>query len=547
MNPRLITAPRPTAATSLPLLLLLSTFATSPLLRAETPKPKTPAAPAAPAAPIVAEENNTVPYTLEVEEVKDSQMPALHSFASGYAEGKWLLIGGRKAGLHGFDADGSKNFPRPTANTIAYVVDPAKNELLGKMDLQDALAKRPDLLGPLTATNPEFVQVGNNLYIIGGYGKDLTDPQGAMVTFGSVIRINLSGLITDIVNKLPGVIEKHIERNPTSDRRLQVAGGQLKYHDGRFYLVFGQEFRGHYTLPTGDYNKAGGEFQKYTEKIRILTLNDNLSINQYTEVDGGYDDALPYHRRDLNVSDIIVQHPGANGKPGTEEAACVVYGGVFMAGQIGGHVHPVDIFYANPFSAQSHDTTPTYARVQSDFKQALNHYDCANFTLYDSTTGDSYTTLFGGISQFHYDAANKTLIQDAINFPVDGLPFINTVSVIRHGAKGAISQNIQPAPGWAPGPTLLGTDAQFLVHHSKLHPKAIMEGGVINLAKLGAGEHVIGHILGGIEAFGPYTGLITQGTSSQASTRLFQIKLKTTPSAVTPMPPLPPGPTPYKQ
>lgn len=480
-----------------------------------------------------AQDAPTLPFKVELTEVSASTMPAIHSFCSGTWEGKWLILGGRIAGLHGFNADGKKNFPRSSANTIAYVLDPGTNKVLGQVDLTVALQAQPRLLGPLTSSNPEFVQVGSTLYVIGGYGKDVTDPQESMTTFGSLVAIDLQAAITAIIGGLPGDLSKAFQQNPASDSRLKVCGGELKYREGLFYLVFGQDFTGHYNVDTQDYNRVGGQFQKYTEKIRVFTLDDNLAIKSYMQADGGYDDTLPYHRRDLNVVDMIL--------PDGKTPAAVVYGGVFKAGQVAGHVHPVDLFFQNPFNL-THDTAPTFAQVRKEFSQALSHYDCAAFTLYDAASQSSFTTLCGGISQYHYDATTQTLIQDELNLPVDGLPFIGTVSTIQHGPK-VISQYIQPPSDWSQSKTLLGTDAQFLLAPGIA---TIPGSAVIDLASL-TGRTLVGHIIGGIESFGPYSGLIPAGqVSTQASKRLFAVYITPGSSPVLPMPALPATPTPYK-
>ena len=43
---------------------------------------------------------NTFDYTLEILPVNVTNLPGLHSFVFGQHENKWLLIGGRKDGLH---------------------------------------------------------------------------------------------------------------------------------------------------------------------------------------------------------------------------------------------------------------------------------------------------------------------------------------------------------------------------------------------------------------------------------------------------------------
>jgi len=486
---------------------------------------KTPAPPAKSTPSVAAETKPPVappttvnlPFKVEVVEVTPSTMPAIHSFASGTAGGKWLILGGRIAGLHGFGS-GNDNFPRSTANTNAFVVDPVANKLLGSVDLVKNLPV--PLAGALTATNPEFDQEGNDLFILGGYGKDLQS--GNLITFGTVTKVDVAGLINAIVagnNSIAGFFTQ----NPAPDNRLNVAGGTLKLYQNTFYLVFGQDFTGFYSIQNRDYNRAGGQFQKYTEKVRVFTLNPDLSINTFTQIDGGYDDTLPYHRRDLNVVDIIM--------PDGATPAATVYGGVFMAGKVAGHLTPMDVNFLTP---------PTV--VRSPFKQGLNHYDCMHVTVFDKASSSSFTTLLGGISQFHYDQPSNTLVQDALDLDngVDGLPFINTVSTIQHGPQGAYAQFIQPKP--LPG--LLGTDGQFLPD-SALQKSQIFPNGVINLTGLTA-RTLVGHMVGGIESFGPYSGLVKdKNPATIASSRLFEIWITPGASPVIPMPPLPTSTTPW--
>jgi hypothetical protein len=465
----------------------------------------------------------TLPFKLEVVEVSKSTLPALHSFSSATANGRWLIIGGRTGGLHGFGS-GNNNFPRSTANIMAYVIDPAANKVLGSVNLVQALP--PRLAGPLTATNPEFLQAGTHLFIVGGYGKDLQSLQtNDMTTFGSIIQVDVAGLMQAIIKKTP--IASYFVQNPNPDNRLKVAGGGLKQFKGIFYLVLGQDFTGHYSVDNLDYNRAGGQFQKYTEKVRMFSLNGDLSINQFQQFDGGYDPNLPYHRRDLNVVDII-QPDGAT--PGV-----TVYGGVFKAGQVAGHTTPIDINFPAP------GTTVTMF-VRSNFIQGLNHYDCPDVTIFDQTSGSSFTTLLGGISQFRYDMRSNTLVRDQVDLAkgVDGLPFIKTVSTIQHGPNAAFAQFIQPAPL----PAMLGTDGQFL-HNPKLQSGGqIFDNGVIKLAAL-RGRTLVGHMYGGIESGGSYSGLVTNNPSTWASSRLFRIYVTPGTTKVMPMPPVPATATPY--
>ncbi|HWB14117.1 MAG TPA: hypothetical protein VG826_33130 [Pirellulales bacterium] len=471
-------------------------------------------------APAAAAENApTLPFTLEVVEVPDSAMPAIHSFCSASADGKWLLLCGRIGGLHGF-GPGNDNFPRSTANTKAYVIDPGANRLVGSIDLVAHLP--PHLAGPLTATNSEFTQVGGDLFIVGGYGQDLKTQ--SITTFGTITKVNVPALIKAIA--APGTpIARCFTQGPP-DNRLKVTGGGLKAWKGTFFLVFGQDFSGRYSVQNRDYNRAGGQFQKYTEKVRVFTLNADLSINTFDEIDGGYDPDLPYHRRDLNLVDVI--------EADSMTPAATLYGGVFKAGQVAGHVMPIDLAYAS---------APAALAVRSGFKQAMNIYDCANVTIFDKASASSFTSFFGGISQYRYERDSNTLVQDAIDLArgVDGLPFTDTVTTIQRQPAGvAFAQFIHPDIH----PGLIGTDAQFLGHPALRKAGQVFDNGVIDLARLNR-RTLVGHLVGGIESKGPYSGLITSPPSTVASRRLFEVWISPEPSQVISMPPLPLMPTPY--
>ncbi|MBK7124156.1 MAG: hypothetical protein IPH68_16070 [Chitinophagaceae bacterium] len=65
------------------------------------------------------------PFDLRLDVMEINGLPALQSYAYATWQGKWLLVGGRKDGLHRrqpwatFDEDGQNKF--------IYVVDPVKN------------------------------------------------------------------------------------------------------------------------------------------------------------------------------------------------------------------------------------------------------------------------------------------------------------------------------------------------------------------------------------------------------------------------------------
>src|SRR3989344_4058803 len=61
------------------------------------------------------------PFTVQIEPVITTPLPALHSFAFAQSGGKWLIIGGRTNGLHGLNASGG--FPPEYKNDAVTVID----------------------------------------------------------------------------------------------------------------------------------------------------------------------------------------------------------------------------------------------------------------------------------------------------------------------------------------------------------------------------------------------------------------------------------------
>ena len=66
------------------------------------------------------------PYTIELERIYIPGSPAIHSFSFAESNGKWLFIGGRTNGLHGFN--GADAFPKQYSNVKMFVVDPVSNQ-----------------------------------------------------------------------------------------------------------------------------------------------------------------------------------------------------------------------------------------------------------------------------------------------------------------------------------------------------------------------------------------------------------------------------------
>src|SRR5262245_31927788 len=102
-----------------------------------------------------------------------ANLPTLHSFASGMYDGKWIMLAGRTNGLHGFTSSGgSTNFPPSSQNHDVWVVDPVTKQSWSRsLDTDSTVSLQ--MLSELTSTNTEFTQVGDRLYVAGGYGARL--------------------------------------------------------------------------------------------------------------------------------------------------------------------------------------------------------------------------------------------------------------------------------------------------------------------------------------------------------------------------------------
>ena len=65
-------------------------------------------------------------YSVQLKQKSIPGLPGLHSFAVAQWQGKWLLVGGRRYGLHARQPNSS--FPAASNNTDILVVDVAQQQ-----------------------------------------------------------------------------------------------------------------------------------------------------------------------------------------------------------------------------------------------------------------------------------------------------------------------------------------------------------------------------------------------------------------------------------
>jgi hypothetical protein len=151
-----------------------------------------------------------------IEPLSIDSLGGLQAYAFGQANGKWLIVGGRLDGLHrrqpfaSFDVAGNNN--------QLIVVDPiAKQRWTAPLT-----ALSVNLQEQLSATNMQFEQEGNYLYIIGGYGYNTNT--ASRKTFNFLTAIDVPAVISAVISG--SSITNHFRQ--ISDANFAVTGGHLK-------------------------------------------------------------------------------------------------------------------------------------------------------------------------------------------------------------------------------------------------------------------------------------------------------------------------------
>ena len=410
-------------------------------------------------------------YSVALHEVVVPGMPGLQSFAWGQDNGQWFLIAGRTDGLH--QRQPFAAFLAADNNTTAYVVDPNTDQVWST-----SINSLPvGLKEQLQSTNTEFLQRGNTLYVIGGYGYSATSADH--ITYPKLTAIDLPGAMNAIrTGAAIGTFFRQI-----TDTRLEVTGGQFGLIGDRFILAGGQRFIGRYN-PMGP-TFGPGFIQDYTDAIRRFRIDDDgttLLIADYTEDV----DTMELHRRDYNM--LPQRFP--NG-----EFGYTIFSGVFQYNN--------NIPWLNTVDVRATDWN-----VVPAFEQLLNQYHTAHATLWDGAMDRMDNLFFGGISRYHYSGA--TLTDDT------NVPFVNTISRVSRDAGGQMSE---VAIGSMPG--LLGASAEFI----PLPGLAMVGDGIIRSDLLSGDSVLIGHIVGGIQSTAANIFFINTGTQSDAAPRIFEVWL----------------------
>lgn len=276
---------------------------------------------------------------------------------------------------------------------------------------------------------------------------------------------------------------------------LKVAGGALEKVGTTFYLIFGQQFEGLYSVNEGDYGKWPVS-QVYTRRAAAFQFTPNpLRADLLNVVLQDPNDAeAPFNRRDLNVL------PNLN--PADAAPRIGVYGGVFRPGRDQAYQEPI-------FVENVADPAAFTVRVDGSHKQMMNQYDCARIPLYDRGNRRMIALFIGGISLYYLDAKTRRLRMD------EGLPFVQDVSALMLGANGRWSEFVRSQPL----DSRMGTNAVFIPDEAI--PAA--SNGVLYLDAVKPPQR-IGWVFGGILSDTAHSGS-PSGVGSRASNALYEVWL----------------------
>lgn len=418
-------------------------------------------------------------YGIDWQELSWPNVPAIHSFACGTHDGKWLFLGGRVNGLHGFHPPLA--FPSNGRNAQAIVFDPVSGQ---RWD--SPLSVLPDSLRePLSSSNMQFHQDGDRLYIVGGYGWQISSAN--FVTFPTLTAVDVPGLMQAVIQG--GAIDSHFRQ--LRDSALAVCGAHLGRIDSTYLLVFGHRFDGVYDRS----DTTGFHRQTYTHAIRRFRIADDGQQLGLVHLPASVD-TLRYRRRDYNLVPQIFP----DGSLGY-----TAFSGVFQKG--------IDLPYF--FPVHVHAATDS---VVNGFYQHLANYHSAVLPIHDAAHQVMSTVFFGGEAMY-LPGPGGQLVEDSL------IPFVNTVSVVRFRANGQADE--LALPDTLPG--LLGSNAQFFPAPGLA---AFSPEGVLHLDQL-TGRTLVGYVMGGIESPLPHINRIDPAMSF-ASGRVFAIYVDPAPVAVVP-------------
>ena len=408
-------------------------------------------------------------YSISVNPLNIPNLPGLHSFVIAHDSEKWLVIGGRKDGLHARQP--FRSFPGTENNTNIYVIDVSLKKFWNTsiLDLPVSLKEQ------LQSGNMNFYQEGNTLYITGGYAY--SESEDEHVTFPYLTSVSVPDLIKAVINGKP--VKQCFKQ--IKDTVFAVTGGQMGKIGNTFYLIGGQRFDGRYN-PMGHRTYD----QTYSDGIRKFTINNSVTNLSYSDFEI-ITDQVHLHRRDYNLLPQIFPD-GSYGY--------TVSSGVFQTNVNLPFLYPVDIYASG------------YKPVTS-FNQYLCNYHTAKAFLFDKKNNQMHTLFFGGISMYYLSGSELKMDKN--------VPFVKTISRLTRYADGSLHEFALPAEM----PSFTGANAEFIADHNLSY----YSEGIINMNKIKGDSVVIGFIYGGIVSSELSPFIRNNSESTSAGNIIYEVRL----------------------
>ena len=168
----------------------------------------------------------SLPYIFQLR-VRDMPrvLPTLQSYSFGQSQGLWVLIGGRTNGMHKFTDSPLRNFPPRRQNKKIWVIDPVGGKRWSR-NLDDSSLTQ-DQVDNLSSFAAQSVQIGDTLYVVGGYG--FSNSLNDFTTYSTLTAFDLGNIVKWVRRETlpPGKQDLAALIRQTTHRVLKVTGGEM--------------------------------------------------------------------------------------------------------------------------------------------------------------------------------------------------------------------------------------------------------------------------------------------------------------------------------
>ncbi|WP_034058884.1 hypothetical protein [Lacinutrix jangbogonensis] len=474
-------------------------------------------------------------YSVALEAVDTNYLaPALQSYAHAKIGNDWLLFAGRTnenenlGGLHNLNTNdySLKSFPAKSFNSFIYAFNPETGTkafldfwtLLGTIQtmakgengesevVKATCLKVANLLEEygtvFICTNPQAVQSGEYLYVVGGYGPPAGQKATAKnyTTSDAIAKINVPLLMRLVNNDWNlSALEWTDLFKFGNNSTLKATGGELKVIDKQFYLAAGHDFG-----PGQVYLNAVYEFG-FSANVSTLeltaTVTDTISDMSSSVLRDNpklADSTSIFRRRDLPIVPAVYLD-----KNNAIASNFALMAGVFKYGE---KVYAAwnDAIYITPNGTTKFTVDAKHNQNNS------NVYSCPDFVIYDTQSQDLHTFLPGGIGNGKLDKF------------LSG--FSNTLGYSKYNVSTKVSA-FDTISNIFPSTKFYGAEAAFMPNsNAKYLTINNMETDVIDGDSTFSGTEPvhIGYIYGGIESYEESPSTYGSGKSG-ASNKLWKV------------------------